>query len=156
MRLYPSAEPMDVIAIAHGRFFVDAGMEPTEAAELYALAEGHPAQRRGRVSPERTTFRNLVERFMRADPSTQAFKQLARDSNDLINADARNEDIYAGVRAIAVLHVKDFRTGEVLDEAVRSAHWKVLRALFRLLVALSVDPNLRARTLVDVLNEFDA
>ena len=156
MRLYPTTEPADAIAIAHGRFFVDEGMDPVEAAELYALAEGHPSLRRGLVSQEGTTFRSLVERFMSAEPGPQAFKQLARDSNDLVNADARNEDIHAGVRAIAVRHVKDIRAGVVSDEAIRLAHWRVLRALFRLLIALSVDPPLRARTLIDVLNEFDA
>ena len=104
----------------------------------------------------RMTFRNLVERFVPADPSPQALKQLPRDSNDLINADSRNEDVYAGVRAIAVLHMKEFRTVGGSDEVVRTAHDKVLRACFPLLIALFVASSLRARTQVDVLNEFDA
>jgi hypothetical protein len=153
-RLYPAAEPADALAIAHGRFFVDEGLQPVQAAELYALSEGSPAQRSGQISQKRLTFRGLTGRFMDAPAGADAFVTLAKDAKDLIEEDPSNAAIYIGVGIIAAKYVRQFETASMSVEDAKLRKEKVMRACFKLVVALTCDFGLRARTLQDVLADF--
>jgi hypothetical protein len=153
VRLSPAADALDALALAHGRFFVDEGLQPVQAAELYALSEGSPLQRSGQIPQQRSTFRNLTERFMNAPAGADAFVQLQKDAIDLVEADPGNAAIYTGVKLIAARYLR--RLGSMSSEETRAAKEQVLRACFRLVVALTCDLALRARTLREVLAEFD-
>jgi hypothetical protein len=154
VRLYPATDLNDALAIAHGRFFVDEGLQPVQAAELYALTEGSPSQRSGQIAQSRLTFRGLTGRFMDAPASRESFVQLVKDAADLLEVDPGNSAIYTGVSKIALRYVRRLDADEMSVSDVKAAKEKVMRACFRLVIALTCDVDLKARTLKEVLADF--